>query len=117
MKKYYNKDGKFGVLVSYGYGAGWSTWNEMKPHDGDFIKFLFENNFIEIVEEKYKLIKDFDEKLIKEKCNEITKENYTCIFGLKNCCIEWLEEGTLFKISEYDGAESIELKENDEWLN
>jgi hypothetical protein len=27
-----------------------------------------------------------------------------------------MPEGTLFKVNEYDGSESIELKENDNWL-
>jgi hypothetical protein len=30
--------------------------------------------------------------------------------------VEWIPEGALFKVNEYDGSESIELKENDNWL-
>jgi hypothetical protein len=30
--------------------------------------------------------------------------------------VAWIPEGTLFKINEYDGSESIELKENDNWI-
>ena len=30
--------------------------------------------------------------------------------------VQWIPEGTLFKIVEYDGAESIEYKEDDDWI-
>jgi len=30
--------------------------------------------------------------------------------------IVWVPEGTMFKIHEYDGSESIEYKENDHWM-
>jgi hypothetical protein len=35
---------------------------------------------------------------------------------MKDLKVEWMPEGTLFKVNEYDGSESIELKENDNWL-
>jgi hypothetical protein len=30
--------------------------------------------------------------------------------------VKWIPEGTLFKVNEYDGSESIELKENEYWM-
>jgi hypothetical protein len=30
--------------------------------------------------------------------------------------VAWIPEGTEFKVNEYDGSESIELKENTDWL-
>jgi hypothetical protein len=30
--------------------------------------------------------------------------------------IAWVKEGTLFRITEYDGSEGIEFKENDGWM-
>jgi hypothetical protein len=36
--------------------------------------------------------------------------------GLEDLTIEWIDEGTLFRINEYDGNETIELKEDQNWL-
>jgi hypothetical protein len=36
--------------------------------------------------------------------------------GMRDLEIEWLPVGTEFRISEYDGAESIELKDDTGWL-
>jgi len=30
INKYINEDGLVGVLISSGFGAGWSTWGEVK---------------------------------------------------------------------------------------
>ena len=30
------RDGKVAVAVSYGFGAGWSTWNDVDPMDARF---------------------------------------------------------------------------------
>ena len=27
VEKYYNENGELGVLISPGFGAGWSSWN------------------------------------------------------------------------------------------
>ena len=36
--------------------------------------------------------------------------------GMDSLKIEWLPEGTLFRINEYDGSESIEVKEDMDWM-
>lgn len=28
VERYYNKKNELGVLISVGFGAGWSTWND-----------------------------------------------------------------------------------------
>jgi hypothetical protein len=35
--------------------------------------------------------------------------------GLDSLQIEWVPEGTVFRIHEYDGNESIEIKEELDW--
>jgi hypothetical protein len=35
---------------------------------------------------------------------------------MKDLEVEWMPVGTEFKINEYDGAESIEYKENNNWI-
>ena len=117
MKKYYNENNEFAVLVSYGYGAGWSTWTSMKPHDGEFVEFLFDNGFIN--KNKYGDLcvgfKTSDIEKIKLKCKELCGEDYIYLGGLYGSIIEWIKEGVSFKIKEYDGSESIEYRGSSGW--
>ena len=32
--------------------------------------------------------------------------------GLKDICLAWVKQGTLFRVTEYDGSESIECMDN-----
>ena len=90
------KDGKVAVAVSYGYRAGWSTWNEVNPMDARFNQLFLEGKHDEAM----------------ELCEELGL-GYTG--GASNVAIEWLEEGTEFIINEYDGSESLVTKEEFDW--
>jgi hypothetical protein len=96
-----SEDGMVAVLYSPGFGAGWYTWNYEYPEilfDPAIVKFVEKEKFDELatyVELKY-------------------PEIYTG--GMEDLKVEWIPEGTLFKVNEYDGSESIEYKENDNWL-
>jgi hypothetical protein len=35
---------------------------------------------------------------------------------MKELAVAWIPQGTLFRISEYDGAESIETQEDTKWI-
>ena len=88
--KMFKKDGKTAVLVSPGYGAGFSTWN--KPEmavDFDLVEAFLDGDrtrFKCILEEKY---------------------NDPYVGGVENLEVQWVTEGTQFMIEEYDGNESI----------
>jgi len=94
-------NGKVAVLYSPGFGAGWYTWNQCLP------ELIFSPAIVNLViEEKF----DELETYMELKYPEIYKG------GMRDLEIEWLPVGTEFKISEYDGAESIELKDDTGWL-
>lgn len=97
MKKYLNDDGKVGVLVSYGYGAGWSTWN--KDEYREF--FAMDKKLIEMKLNKTPL------KEVEEYCKSGTGEDYTSMAGWNQAEIEWVGKGNSFCIEEYDGNESL----------
>lgn len=91
------RDGKVAVLYSPGYGAGWSTWN-----DNEFKEFLlFDVGLVELV-----LNKELDkiDNYIKEKFGD----KYVCTIGAEDLDVEWIPVGTEFRVTEYDGYESIE---------
>ena len=86
----FKRDGKTAVLVSPGFGAGFSTWN--KPEmavDFDLVEAFLKEDMVRfhyIIEEKY-------------------GEAYTG--GVNDLEVQWITEGTQFMIEEYDGNESI----------
>lgn len=91
------RDGKVGVLISPGFGAGWSTWG--CP--------LFDKEIVELLEKE-----DFEglEVLLEEKY----PNTYTG--GLRDLKIVWLPVGTKFIVHEYDGSESIQLETDMDWI-
>ena len=94
-------NGKVAVLYSPGFGAGWSTWNQEVP------EILFDPAIVVFVE------KDQWAKL-----ETYVRLKYPDIYkgGIKDLAIAWVPEGTLFKVNESDGSESIELKDSDSWI-
>ena len=90
--KMFKKDGKTAVLVSPGFGAGFSTWN--KPEmavDFDLVEAFLSGDktrFAYILNEKYENAYDG---------------------GVGDLEVQWIAEGTQFMIEEYDGNERIVL--------
>ena len=94
------KDGKVGVLVSPGFGAGFSTW-------GAPIEAIFNPTLIELVQqEKVQEAIDFVEKT--------WEDVYTG--GVQDLVVVWVPEGAEFIIEEYDGSESLMLKTDYNWI-
>ena len=93
------------VLISSDYGAGWSTWNDPRMA--------------------------FDERLIRAFECGITQEDMKelcvkCGFhdgfggapymgGFEDLEVVEVPSGTVFRIHEYDGFESIEILDTDDW--
>ena len=91
------RDGKVAVIVSPGFGAGFVTWNEgISPFEPKIIKMIEENRKNEITEEWCK--------------KELGVDAYCG--GANDLEIVWLPTGTRFRISEYDGSESIITEES-----
>jgi hypothetical protein len=91
---------KVAVLISIGYGAGWSTWNT------NFSSFLlFDKGIVERV-----LRNDKDE--IPDYIKDKTGDEHLFLDGLKDLIVVWVDEGVKFVVNEYDGSESITQFEN-----
>lgn len=93
------RNGQVAVLYSPDFGAGWYTWNSGK-------KFLvFHPDLVAAVEAG-----DLD--LAAKRAEEINAElygpdDYIYTGGASDLVIEWLPVGTIFRIHEYDGNESL----------
>lgn len=88
------RNGKVAVLVSYGYGAGWSTWNPDVEEE-----MIFSPDIVKLV------LAGMDKNDIYDKARELWPNAY--LGGIDGLTVEWIEEGTKFIITEYDGTESI----------
>lgn len=96
MTERINRNGMVAVAVSGGFGAGWSTWNDVDPMDARFNQLFLDG--------KHQEAADLCEQL---------KLGYPN--GARDVEIEWIPEGTDFIISEYDGSESLETKDSFSW--
>jgi hypothetical protein len=95
------RDGMVAVLYSPDYGSGWYTWNNDHP------EILFDPAIVQLVEEnKWDELKTY-----------VTLK-YPKIFigGMDDLRVAWIPEGAMFRINEYDGDESIELKDDADWF-
>lgn len=90
------KDGKVAVAVSFDYGAGWSTWNQVDPMDAQFNKLFLEGKH------------DEAENL----CIDLKLGS---ALGAKDVKIVWVNQGEKFIITEYDGFEKIKFQKDFEW--
>ena len=118
MEKYYNDKGKLGILISPGWGAGWSTWqdNYENEEEGEqryaialdkrVIEFWMNHKYDkekpETINETYKM-QDFLESI-----------GYDHIYmgGYEQLELVFVPKGQMFCIHEYDGYETIETPES-----
>ena len=120
MNLYYNEDkSAVAVLVSPGYGAGWSTWGDKElAYDEDVVKFwLSKRDDKEWLKTcaRYE-VKGSDGRVrfpaseaYKEAMNFFSSIGYDhpCMLGFENIRLVWVPTGRYFRINEYDGAESV----------
>ena len=95
IPKLYDENGNLLVLVSPGYGAGFSTWIcEEVCYDARIVGAFIDNKSAYYVSELIKSL-GYD----------------TCPYmgGYLDCVVCKVPKGSLFRINEYDGSESIEI--------
>lgn len=97
------RDGKVAVLVSPGYGAGWSTQNtehkEILCMDAEIVQAVLD--------------KDIDKaiKIAEGKCDGYFYEG-----GAHDLIVEWVPKGTAFEIQEYDGFEALRIYDSRQFM-
>lgn len=112
---YYNEDETaFAVLVSPGFGAGWSTWGS---HELAYDKRIIE----------WFLTKDSDWRInvsafrpnsVKQEAQTfLTQLGYEDVYtgGLGDCILKWVPINAKWRIEEYDGAESLVTEDTEKW--
>lgn len=89
------RDGMVAVLVSPGFGAGWSTWNsehrETLCMDAEIARAVLDGDIDKAV------------AVAKQKCGDFYEG------GARDLRVEWVKKGSAFEIDEYDGSESLHV--------
>ena len=107
------RDGQVAVLYSPHFGAGWYSWHGVE-------ELLYDPVLVEMVE-AYRAIEqptpehkfDFTED-VERYCNSQYKD---CYFGgADDLDVMWLPVGANFRIHEYDGSESVEVRDEMHWM-
>jgi len=91
------KDGNTAVLVSPGFGAGWSTWS----NDAREEACVFDSRIVE----KVLAGEDVTEEWLKQIWG-LDEDDYIGTFGVEDLTVEWVPTGQRFFIEVYDGSES-----------
>lgn len=117
---------KVAVLISPGFGAGWTTWNqdhkdvEQMLYDPDIVNALLE--FMAKEDTDWR-VKDGSRRCLVMKIKEIANakynqdpDDYYFENGLRDVEVVWVQMGRKFIINEYDGAESIQFCDEIKWI-
>lgn len=96
------RNGMVAVLVSPGFGAGWSTWCH---EDANKIAMIFDPEIVLAV-------LDGDHARAEAAAGAVYPNEY--LGGVKQLTVEWVPKGTRFEIHEYDGSESLRIFEPDD---
>ena len=95
------ENGLVAVLYSPGFGAGWYSWHGIR-------ELLFDPKVVDMVLEKTSA------ETIELYCKTVYgDQNY---IGASDLTVAWVQQGFQFIIDEYDGAESLRLKEEIIWV-
>jgi len=101
------RDGKVAVLYSPGFGAGWYSWHHIP-------ELVFHPRLVELVEQK--INSEINDELVAKLLN-IDEDAYDFPYiSSGNLTIAWIDKGTVFRIDEYDGSESIVLQKDEDLL-
>lgn len=95
FQKRYDEHGRVAVLVSHGFGAGWSTWADDSEAEG----MLFDSRIVDAV------LAEQSASEIAALVEELGYDSY--LGGVDDLRVYWLEPGTRFIVDEYDGSESL----------
>ena len=87
-------NGKVAVAISRD-GVGWSTCDDVSPLDPEFNELFINHNY--------------------EKAYILAEEKGLYAAGVYNITIIWIDEGTKFSIIEFEGAEAIQLFNEEKW--
>lgn len=97
------RDGKVAVLVSRGWGAGWYSWHGIT-------ELLYDPHIVNLLLNEPGDVQD----AIVKYCEQRYQDHG--FGGVDGLTVVWIPVGEKFVIDEYDGAESVQLQSEMQWL-
>ena len=94
------RDGQVAVIYSPGFGAGWYSWHDIED-------LIFDPSIVAWIESS---------ELDKIDAYVTLKYPDAYLGGIDNLAVAWVPEGSQFRIDEYDGSESVEIKDAMSWI-
>lgn len=118
MEYYYNEDkDEVAVLVSHGFGGGWSTWNNSElAWDKRVVEYVMQYMDSEQWRNCVGIGGTTEYKEMMEFLHNIGYGNDVYLGGLRQIAIEWIPIGAHFIIKEYDGNEYVEYRDQIAWM-
>lgn len=115
IEHYVDEKGRAAVITSPGYGAGWSTWN--------YKDMAFDKRIVQWIRNQHFSAEEIDsdrtvyELNVQDLTSFIESLDYKDVYygGASSLMITFVPRGTLVRITEYDGAEGIEIYDNEGW--
>ena len=109
MQKYV-LNGEVAILHSDSWGTAWATWYPETMFDCELIKLYLWWLGADCNTELEREVEDAAYKYLKQVHPDVTFRGFD---GLK---LSWIKQGQEFIIKEYDGIETIVLKDKVKWL-
>lgn len=124
VQPYWNEDKtEYAVLVSQGFGAGWSTWNKRElAYDSRVVEFYLahkdDEEWMRTVEESGLMSQEESaaHKEAKEFFESIGYDECPYMGGFESIELEWVPCGVIWRMNEYDGAEFIVYQDKQDWV-
>jgi hypothetical protein len=100
------RDGLIAVLYTNDYGGGWYSWHGYLPA-------LYDPGLVELIEQKqYKKAHAYVEA--KQAAGE-WPDFYVHEITIENLAVDWVVPNREFRITEYDGLETLEYRDDIRW--
>lgn len=109
MQKYIF-NGQVALIHSDDWGTAWATWYPETMFDGELIKLYLRWQDTELDSQEQLQAEDAAYLYLKEQHPDVSFRGFD---GLR---LTWLPEGQEFIIREYDGIETIVLKQDIKWI-
>ena len=99
------------ILVSPGYGAGWTTWNP-----GEVARYMLDYEPIISAIERGETVGEDHPAVLKlqAECLEKFGESHVCVLGADDLIV--VEVDGPVHVTEYDGYESFDTPDSVEWI-
>lgn len=116
VEPYLNENGDVGVLYSPGYGAGWASWNTNEyAYDKRIVEKFIEDPDMFHTYKGSLFRKDDQIPKLHLFMEELGYDGY--YGGAQDLKLVFIPRGTMFRITEYDGFEGIEVFDPSDYIS